>query len=171
MVTMTLAVPKDLKERMDSFPEINWSEVARQAFLFGDKEPLERTYRSKGSGRLNTVTGAWEGFYGGIRCRRVSLPTYPFDRARHWLSRRDAGDAMDEEGLRSDEKERARALLGSRVGENVWEVAFGEESGAVIQDHRVKGKTIVSGASFLAMAKLAAEASEDRRNVWEHVSN
>lgn len=32
MVTMTLAVPKELKERMDSFPEINWSEVARQAF-------------------------------------------------------------------------------------------------------------------------------------------
>jgi len=32
MVTMTLAVPKDLKKKMDSFPEINWSEVARQAF-------------------------------------------------------------------------------------------------------------------------------------------
>jgi hypothetical protein len=32
MVTMTLAVPKELKERMDTFPEINWSEVARQAF-------------------------------------------------------------------------------------------------------------------------------------------
>jgi hypothetical protein len=32
MVTMTLAVPKELKKKMDSFPEINWSEVARQAF-------------------------------------------------------------------------------------------------------------------------------------------
>ena len=32
MVTMTLAVPKELKKRMESFPEINWSEVARQAF-------------------------------------------------------------------------------------------------------------------------------------------
>jgi len=32
MVTITLAVPKELKERMESFPEINWSEVARQAF-------------------------------------------------------------------------------------------------------------------------------------------
>ncbi len=41
------------------------SEEARQAFLFGDPEPLERTYRSKGSGRLNTVTQSWEGFYGG----------------------------------------------------------------------------------------------------------
>ena len=32
MVTMTLSVPEDLKHKMDSFPELNWSEVARQAF-------------------------------------------------------------------------------------------------------------------------------------------
>jgi len=32
MTTMTLAVPNELKEKMDHFPEINWSEVARQAF-------------------------------------------------------------------------------------------------------------------------------------------
>jgi len=32
MTTMTLAVPNELKQKMDHFPEINWSEVARQAF-------------------------------------------------------------------------------------------------------------------------------------------
>ena len=32
MTTMTLAVPDDMKARMDAFPEMNWSEVARQAF-------------------------------------------------------------------------------------------------------------------------------------------
>ncbi|MBD3314040.1 hypothetical protein GF345_06360 [Candidatus Woesearchaeota archaeon] len=32
MTTMTLAVPEELKHKMDSFAEINWSEVARQAF-------------------------------------------------------------------------------------------------------------------------------------------
>ncbi len=32
MTTVTLAVPNELKEKMDAFPEINWSEVARQAF-------------------------------------------------------------------------------------------------------------------------------------------
>ena len=31
MVTMTLSVPEELKERMETYPEINWSEVARQA--------------------------------------------------------------------------------------------------------------------------------------------
>jgi len=32
MATMTLAIPKELKEKMELFSEINWSEVARLAF-------------------------------------------------------------------------------------------------------------------------------------------
>ncbi len=32
MVNMTISVPEDLKSRLDSRPEINWSEVARQAW-------------------------------------------------------------------------------------------------------------------------------------------
>ena len=33
MTNITLVVPAELKHRMDIFPEINWSEVARQAFM------------------------------------------------------------------------------------------------------------------------------------------
>ena len=33
MATLTLAVPEEMKSKMDSFPEMNWSEVARQAFM------------------------------------------------------------------------------------------------------------------------------------------
>lgn len=32
MVNMTVSVPDGLKNKMDSFPEINWSAVARNAF-------------------------------------------------------------------------------------------------------------------------------------------
>jgi hypothetical protein len=31
MVNVTLTVSTDLKKKMDEFPEINWSEIARQA--------------------------------------------------------------------------------------------------------------------------------------------
>ena len=31
MVSITLAVPTELKDEMDEFPEINWSAVAREA--------------------------------------------------------------------------------------------------------------------------------------------
>ena len=33
MTTMTLAIPSELKHKMETFPEMNWSEVARQAFM------------------------------------------------------------------------------------------------------------------------------------------
>ena len=33
MTTLTLAVPEEMKKKMDSFAEMNWSEVARQAFM------------------------------------------------------------------------------------------------------------------------------------------
>ncbi len=33
MTTMTLAIPSELKHKMETFPEMNWSEVARQAFI------------------------------------------------------------------------------------------------------------------------------------------
>ena len=33
MVSLTLAIPEDLRAKMNQFPEINWSEVARQAII------------------------------------------------------------------------------------------------------------------------------------------
>lgn len=33
MATLTLAIPDDLRVKMRHFPEINWSEVARQAIV------------------------------------------------------------------------------------------------------------------------------------------
>lgn len=48
MVTMTLSVPNELRDKMETFPEINWSEVARQAFnqKISDLEFL-RKFKSK----------------------------------------------------------------------------------------------------------------------------
>ena len=33
MANLTLAIPADLRAKMNRFPEINWSEVARRAIL------------------------------------------------------------------------------------------------------------------------------------------
>ena len=41
MPNMTLAIPEDLKARMDHFKEMNWSEVARQA-IYSKIELLEK---------------------------------------------------------------------------------------------------------------------------------
>ena len=44
MPTVTVNVDKDLKAQMDNHPEINWSEVARNAFeeKIDDLEMMER---------------------------------------------------------------------------------------------------------------------------------
>ena len=49
MTTLTLAVPDEMKKKMDSFPEMNWSEVARQAFLnkMDDMEFLRKEFTEK----------------------------------------------------------------------------------------------------------------------------
>ena len=48
MVNITLAVPNDLKSKMDSFSEINWSAVAMEAFSekINDLETIKR-FKSK----------------------------------------------------------------------------------------------------------------------------
>ena len=55
MTTLTLAVPDEMKKKMDSFPEMNWSEVARQAFLhkIEDMEFL-RKFKQKASSAKQT---------------------------------------------------------------------------------------------------------------------
>ena len=44
MSNITLAIPDDLKAKMARFPEINWSEVARQA-ISGKMQVLEQMQR------------------------------------------------------------------------------------------------------------------------------
>ena len=48
MTNITLSVPDELKKKMDEHPIINWSEVARQAFMekIGDLEFL-REFKSR----------------------------------------------------------------------------------------------------------------------------
>lgn len=45
---MTLSVPNELRSKMETFPEMNWSEVARQAFnqKISDLEFLKK-FKSK----------------------------------------------------------------------------------------------------------------------------
>jgi len=54
MTTLTLAVPDEMKKKMDSFPEMNWSEVARQAFLH-KMEDMEFLRRFKEKSKLTEV--------------------------------------------------------------------------------------------------------------------
>lgn len=51
MPSLTLSIPKELKEKMSSFPEINWSEIARQA-IWEKTRILERMNRLLSKSKL-----------------------------------------------------------------------------------------------------------------------
>lgn len=52
MASLTLSIPEEVKEKMKEFPEINWSEVARQAILEKTRL-LEKMNRLLVAGGLN----------------------------------------------------------------------------------------------------------------------
>lgn len=51
MPSLTLSIPEDLRKKMREFPEINWSEVARQAIIAKAKV-LEKMNSILASGHL-----------------------------------------------------------------------------------------------------------------------
>ncbi|QDE84178.1 type I polyketide synthase [Myxococcus xanthus] len=91
--------------------------------------------------------------------RRVALPTYPWQRERHWL---ELGPTRAARGrfVRSG----GHPLLGTSFTTSVqqetrfWESTLSASEPAFLADHRVAGSVVVPGAAYLEMALSAAHA-------------
>ena len=99
----------------------------------------------------------WEGFDRDYRRRKVSLPSYPFQRQRYWLQtqpsntpRRGDGDA---------DGNQVHPLLGRRLrlaGDQVaFEVALAADSPAFLADHRIFDCPLLPATAYLEMALAA----------------
>ena len=123
-----------------------------------------------GDGFAKAVAGAYEagaelefaGLFAGEERRRLGLPTYPFQRQRHWVGRgrRVAEDAHPLLGVRRD----------SPGGDVTFETELLVTDPAWLGDHRVYGLAVAPGALHCALALAAAsvldgsaEAVEDLR--------
>ncbi|MEO0769765.1 MAG: type I polyketide synthase, partial [Cyanobacteria bacterium J06649_4] len=53
---------------------------------------------------VNGVAVNWKAFDEGYQRRRMSLPTYPFERARYWFTQSESSDTQDDKRLTSDNK-------------------------------------------------------------------
>jgi pimaricinolide synthase PimS1 len=105
-------------------------------------------------GRLH-VRGAavdWEAFFAGSGARRVSLPTYPFQRERYWLeSSRPAGD-VSSAGLSAA----GHPLLGAVAGlpDSDGVLCTGRLSLSThpwLADHLVSGVVVLPGAAMVEL--------------------
>ena len=96
----------------------------------------------------------WEAFDRGHRRKKVSLPTYPFQRQRYWPEtehRRRGGGGADHPFL----GQRVRTAL----GQSVYESEFSAHQPAFLDDHRIYGTVLVPGAAHIAMVLAAAADS------------
>jgi polyketide synthase PksM/rhizoxin synthesis polyketide synthase/nonribosomal peptide synthetase RhiB len=86
-------------------------------------------------------------FEGGAR-RRIALPTYPFERERHWLP---------------DAPSRAQPVVQGVLGESVptlaaearWRISL-DAGAAILADHRVAGQPTLPGVATIVLVAEAA---------------
>ncbi len=134
----------------------------------GDEGPAVVSSLTRGgSGDFaRAVAGAYEagvevsfaGLFTGENRRRVSVPTYPFQRERHWVRRR-----------RRRASEGAHPLLGLRRDARGGEVSFETDLVAAdpewLGDHRVFGEVVAPGALYAVQGIEALRATGSGRSV------
>ena len=138
--------------------------MARQSVGAGDRAWLPSLSRSRGDWRelleslrqlyLRGYDIDWAGFDRPYVRRRVSLPTYAFQRERFWLDRKAAG------GLRERVPGGDSRLLGVRLrsalAETQFETRYGLERLGFLDDHRIYANPVLPTTFGLAALCEAA---------------
>ena len=101
----------------------------------------------------------WMGFDRDWPRRKVILPTYPFEKTRHWF---DAVDPIRRSGSGA-QGPLIHPLLGARVraalNSTIFEVRLNSQSPEYLVDHQVQGSPVVPAAAYLEQALAAADQS------------
>jgi acyl transferase domain-containing protein/surfactin synthase thioesterase subunit/acyl carrier protein len=95
----------------------------------------------------------WTAVHADASWRRIPLPTYPFQRQRHWLEE----DAIDSQRTRK-EVELPHPLIGARVNSTAKEVCYEAQYGvrhvSFFSDHRVAGTIVLPTTAELEVATV-----------------
>ena len=112
-----------------------------------DRGAVQQTLDTLGQLYVRGATVDWKGFDAAHTRHRVPLPTYPFQRQRHWL----------EEAPRPKRPKTGHPLLGTRVAvagpheTYLWENEVTLDAFPYLADHRVQGNAIMPATAYLEM--------------------
>ncbi len=109
----------------------------------------------------------WRGWDKPWQRKRLLLPTYPFQRSRHWfnldpsLRRSFGGDVESNVAVSASTGKDSHPLLGTQLS-TVWNNALFEarlsaRSPAYLADHQVQGSPVTPAAAYVEQALAAAE--------------
>src|SRR5581483_11498647 len=130
----------------------------------------------QGVGKLYVHGAAidWRAFDQDYARRRLRLPTYPFQRKRHWIEAPSPAEQRVAQELPGRQQTAhpllGRRLLSPRLTAVVYEAVLGAESPAYLADHRIAGEILLPIAAFAEMAAAAAlQACGEPRSIEDLV--
>jgi acyl transferase domain-containing protein len=122
------------------------------------REDLDQLLETVARLYVRGVPFDWQAIAGGRRSRPVHLPTYPFDRARHWP---DALDATRELPVAISSTEQHPVLAGrldlaDEPGAAVWTGTLDLARHRFLEDHLVQEVPVVPATLYMELALAAA---------------
>jgi myxalamid-type polyketide synthase MxaE and MxaD len=109
----------------------------------------------------------WAGFDRDYRRRRVWLPTYPFERQRHWPERpASAPPAAPRPRAGDPHPMLGRRLRSPLLNDVVFETEVRANSPLCLDDHRVHGIAVFPAAAYIAMALAAGAETGGTEAAW-----
>ena len=98
----------------------------------------------------------WRAFYRGAACKRIELPSYPFDHQSYWLRAEGGDNERSDDGMGLNI---VHPLLGKRVSmaESAVYQSRLRADAVMIRDHVVQGSTLMPGSGYTDMAFAAAK--------------
>ncbi|MDH6068005.1 SDR family NAD(P)-dependent oxidoreductase [Chrysosporum ovalisporum APH033B] len=125
---------------------------------------------------LAGVTVDWSSFHQGYARRRVPLPTYPWQRERHWVEpiirrRQSVLKATNTTKLTPNASVAQHPLLGqrlhlSRTQEIYFQTFIHSDFPIWVADHKVFGNVIIPGVAYFEMALAAGKALKPDSIFW-----
>ncbi|MER6916109.1 SDR family NAD(P)-dependent oxidoreductase [Streptomyces sp. NPDC000594] len=117
----------------------------------------ERFLRSLAEAHVHGITVDLDAALDGTGARRTELPTYPFQRRRHWLSPTTGPGDVSAAGLAPADHPLLGAVLAVADGGTVLTGRLSPRSPAWLPDHAVGGTALLPGTAFVELALRAGE--------------
>ena len=134
---------------------ITWVSTLRR-----NREEWSELLSAVGALYVEGVKIDWQAFDCDYPRRRLSLPTYPFQRERYWIEAPDparAGATPESVGpaLPAGHPLLGRSILSPRLTDIVHEVALGARAPAYLNDHRVFEKPVFPATGYFEAVRAA----------------